>query len=102
MTNSVHKNTDVAANMLDVSLQQRSTPALDVKMRCNAGELLALVGPSGSGKTTVLRSIAGLQAIDTGFVKCASTTWLDTKNNVNVTIQLRRVGMVFQHYALFP
>jgi molybdate transport system ATP-binding protein len=102
MTNSVHKHSDIAANMLEVSLQQRSTPALEVKMRCKAGELLALVGPSGSGKTTVLRSIAGLQPIDSGFVKCASTTWLDTKNNVNVAVQRRRVGMVFQHYALFP
>ncbi|MFT5896130.1 MAG: molybdate transport system ATP-binding protein, partial [bacterium] len=102
MTNSLHNQADVAAHRLDVSLQQHNFPALDVRMHCSAGELLALVGPSGSGKTTVLRSIAGLHTIDSGFVKCASKTWLDTKNKVNIAVQRRRIGMVFQHYALFP
>lgn len=102
MTNSAYKRLNVTANRLEVSLQQYNSPALDVKMRCNAGELLALVGPSGSGKTTVLRSIAGLHTVNSGFIKCASTSWLDTKNNVNISVQRRRVGMVFQHYALFP
>lgn len=102
MTNSAHNRLNVTANRLDVSLQQRHSPTLNVEMRCKAGELLALVGPSGSGKTTVLRSIAGLQSIDSGFIKCASTSWLDTNNNVNISVQRRRVGMVFQHYALFP
>jgi molybdate transport system ATP-binding protein len=102
MTNSLHNQADVAAHRLDVSLQQHNFPALDVRLHCSAGELLALVGPSGSGKTTVLRSIAGLHTIDSGFVKCASKTWLDTKNKVNIAVQRRRIGMVFQHYALFP
>lgn len=102
MTNFIHENTEFAPGTLNVSLQQCSSPALDVKMHCNAGELLALVGPSGSGKTTVLRSIAGLHKVDGGFVKCAATTWLDTKNSINVAVQRRRVGMVFQDYALFP
>jgi len=93
---------DATPGSLSVSLQQRKSPTLDVNVHCNPGELLALVGPSGSGKTTVLRSIAGLHNVETGFVKCASTTWLDTKNNVDIAVQRRRIGMVFQHYALFP
>ena len=92
----------MASGKLDVDLQQNDSPFLNAKLHCNAGEMLALVGPSGSGKTTVLRGIAGLNTINRGTVKCASMTWLDTKNNINVSVQQRRVGMVFQNYALFP
>ena len=95
-------DTNTEASKLDVSLRQHNAPMLDVKLDCNAGELLALVGPSGSGKTTVLRSIAGLHTVNTGFVKCASTSWFDSTNKVNIPVQRRNIGMVFQHYALFP
>ena len=87
---------------LSVSLTQRQPIPLDVRLSCKRGELLALVGPSGSGKTTVLRSIAGLYAPAQGQVVCDGTTWLDTKRKVRVAPQQRRVGLVFQHYALFP
>jgi molybdate transport system ATP-binding protein len=103
MRSTVKSCPKVAAdNKLKVTLQQKHSPMLDVNLQCKAGELLALVGPSGSGKTTVLRSIAGLHSVTTGLVQCSSNTWLDTQNNINVAIQRRRVGMVFQHYALFP
>ena len=102
MTDSTPAQSDLIDSRLDVSLQQNNSPLLDVNLHCNAGELLALVGPSGSGKTTVLRSIAGLHNVDSGVIKCASNTWLDTRNRVDVAVQRRRVGMVFQHYALFP
>lgn len=102
MTKPTDTPADAQLKRLEVFLQQSHSPELDVTMHCNAGELLALVGPSGSGKTTVLRSIAGLHTVDSGVVSCASTTWLNTNNKINVAIQNRRVGMVFQHYALFP
>ena len=102
MTDSTPAQSDLIDSRLDVSLQQNNSPLLDVNLHCNAGELLALVGPSGSGKTTVLRSIAGLHNVDSGVIKCASNTWLDTRNRVDIAVQRRRVGMVFQHYALFP
>lgn len=102
MTNPIHRNITGAHDELQVSLRQSSSPSLNVNMSCGAGEMLALVGPSGSGKTTVLRSIAGLHDIDAGYIKCASTTWLDTDNRLNVSVQRRNIGMVFQHYALFP
>ncbi|WP_372526765.1 sulfate/molybdate ABC transporter ATP-binding protein [Piscinibacter sp.] len=60
-----------------------------------AGELVALLGPSGSGKTTLLRIIAGLDVPDTGSVL------FHGEDATNTDVRERRVGFVFQHYALF-
>ena len=87
---------------LRVRLRQAHPVVLDAAFECGAGELLALVGPSGSGKTTVLRCIAGLATPRDGLVTCNAETWLDTGRGAVVTPQRRRVGLVFQHYALFP
>ena len=75
---------------------------LDVAFRVEAGELMALVGHSGSGKTTILRSIAGLWAPQVARVCVDGTAWLDTAARVNLPPYRRRVGLVFQNYALFP
>ena len=75
---------------------------LDVAFECGDGDLLALVGPSGSGKTTVLRCIAGLATPQDGEVTCNGETWLDVRGGAAVPPQRRRIGLVFQHYALFP
>jgi sulfate transport system ATP-binding protein len=70
--------------------------ALDtVSLRVEHGELLGLLGPSGSGKTTLLRIIAGLETPDLGVVRLADDDVTET------SVQERRVGFVFQHYALF-
>lgn len=61
------------------------------------GEVLALLGPSGCGKTTLLRMIAGLESPDAG----SRISFGDT-DVTHVPIEHRNVGMVFQHYALFP
>ena len=87
---------------LRVRLRQERPITLDVAFDCGAGELLALAGPSGSGKTTVLRCIAGLASPPEGEVACGGETWLDTRGGAFVSPQRRRVGLVFQHYALFP
>ncbi len=71
-------------------------PALKgVSLKAEPGEFLALLGPSGSGKTTLLRVIAGLEAPDAGAVS------FEGRDFLALTPRERRVGMVFQHYALF-
>jgi molybdate transport system ATP-binding protein len=62
---------------------------------------LALAGPSGAGKTTILQVIAGLFTPEHGVVRCGEDTWLDTARAINVAPERRRVGYVFQDYALF-
>jgi len=70
--------------------------ALDnVDLEIPSGELVALLGPSGSGKTTLLRIIAGLEFADSGKVR------FDGNDISEQTARERRVGFVFQHYALF-
>src|SRR5271157_5510769 len=71
------------------------TALSNVDLEVPAGELVALLGPSGSGKTTLLRIIAGLEFADTGTVQ------FDGKDITDRTARERRVGFVFQHYALF-
>lgn len=87
---------------LKLRIAQQTPFALEVELDCGPGEILALFGPSGSGKTTVLRAIAGLHRPEQGRISCAGETWLDTARGQNITPQHRRVGMVFQAYALFP
>ncbi len=93
--------------MLQVQLHNTSPMHLSAEFDCANGELLALVGPSGSGKTSVLRAIAGLLKTPSlrGRVQVGDAPqdlWLDSAQRVNRPPQQRRVGLVFQHYALFP
>ena len=73
-----------------------------VELGAGEGETLALVGPSGAGKTTTLRVVAGLLRPDGGRVRVANETWLDTETGVDWPAERRRVGYLFQEYALFP
>jgi len=65
-------------------------------------ETVALVGPSGAGKSSILRAVAGLLRPERGVVRYGAETWLDTARGVDLPPERRRVGLVFQEYALFP
>ncbi|MFO0700620.1 MAG: ABC transporter ATP-binding protein [Nitrospira sp.] len=78
-----------------------SRPAVrDISFSAREGEILCLLGPSGCGKTTVLRAIAGLEPVQAGQIVLSGqvvSSPLET-----LPTEARRVGMVFQEYALFP
>jgi iron(III) transport system ATP-binding protein len=78
-----------------------ATPVLtDVDLSVGSGSMLALLGPSGCGKTTLLRIIAGLEQPDGGEVRLGDR--VVTGPGTRVAPERRRVGMVFQDWALFP
>ena len=74
----------------------------DVSFEVETGKLLTLLGPSGCGKTTTLRSIAGLEERDDGEIQLGSRVVFSASKAVSVPSNRRRVGMVFQSYAIWP
>ena len=71
---------------------------VDLDLFC--GRVSAVLGPSGAGKSTLLRSIAGLESLDDGQIISGEQIWDDGKKSTRA--EKRRVGVVFQDYALFP
>ncbi|MGZ2212514.1 ATP-binding cassette domain-containing protein [Staphylococcus argenteus] len=65
-------------------------------------KIYAVRGPSGIGKTTVLNMIAGLRKADEAIIEVNGRMLTDTENNINVKIQQRHIGYLFQDYQLFP
>jgi putative spermidine/putrescine transport system ATP-binding protein len=86
-----------ALDLRDLTKRYDGVPAVDnVSLNIPAGEFVTLLGPSGSGKTTTLNMIAGFADVDEGDIL------LDGRPIVNVPSHKRNIGVVFQHYALFP
>ena len=69
---------------------------IDINLEVKNGDYYVVLGKSGAGKTILLETIAGLLIPDKG------TVWLDGENITNQSMQHRRVGLVFQDYAIFP
>jgi len=86
---------------LDVQYPGRSKPAvLGATLGLRAGDIGVLIGPSGCGKTTLLRAVAGLEMPSSGYV--ALDKKIVSTSQMRVPAEERRIGMVFQDYALFP
>ena len=65
-------------------------------------KIYAIQGPSGIGKTTILNIIAGLKAINYSYIKVGKRVLTDSRHHLNVKVQQRRIGYLFQDYQLFP
>jgi multiple sugar transport system ATP-binding protein len=74
----------------------------DISLVIEPGSFLTLLGPSGCGKTTVLRMIAGLEEPDDGNIVIGDQTVFSRKKEIMLSPFMRRVGLVFQSYALWP
>ena len=75
---------------------------LDISFRVSNGEILALMGGNGAGKTTVLRITAGLMIPDDGTVRINDKILFDSSMEINVPVEERHIGYVFQNSAVFP
>ncbi|ASO05914.1 ABC transporter ATP-binding protein [Arenibacter algicola] len=75
---------------------------LDMQLTIEKGQFVTLFGESGAGKTSTLRMLSGLLKPDSGTIKVGETTWFDSRKNIDLKPQQRKLGYVFQDYALFP
>jgi molybdate transport system ATP-binding protein len=88
--------------LLEVRLK-KSLPGFNLEVAFTVNrETLAIIGPSGSGKTMTLQCIAGLVRPDEGYIRLNDKVILDTARGIHLAPQTRKVGYVFQNYALFP
>ena len=86
---------------LNVRYSGRQKPAVDgVSLTLQAGEIGVLIGPSGCGKTTLLRAVAGLERASAGTISLGKQ--VVSSATAHTPAEARRIGMVFQDYALFP
>lgn len=86
---------------LDVQYPGRDTPSVQgVTLGLRAGDIGVLIGPSGCGKTTLLRAVAGLEPVSSGQILVGQR--LVSEPGHSEPAERRRIGMVFQDYALFP
>ena len=89
---NIHKNLSTASGEMNLHFET------DIK----TGALTTIYGPSGAGKTSVLRMLAGLLTPDKGKISINEQTWFESNQRINLKPQLRKVGFLFQDYALFP
>jgi molybdate transport system ATP-binding protein len=80
----------------------RGQQVLKIVAQFAPGSITKIYGPSGAGKTTFLKIIAGLIEPEKGKITIDDAIWLDTGSKISLSPQKRKVGFIFQNYALFP
>lgn len=75
---------------------------LHVQLKIEEGQFVTIYGESGAGKTSIFKMVAGLMKPDEGHLSVRGNTWFDSRAKINRKPQERKVGFVFQDYALFP
>src|ERR1700761_189422 len=93
--------------MISVDIEKRlktynGQQVIRISQKFAPGSITNIYGPSGSGKTTFLKCLAGLTAPDAGSIVVDEQLWYDSLTKVDLSPQKRKVGFVFQDYALFP
>lgn len=93
--------------MIKIDIQKKLHAAhgemiLNLNLQIEQGELVAIYGPSGAGKTSTLKILSGLLNPDSGTLSVNNNLWFDNKQKINLKPQQRKVGYLFQDYALFP
>lgn len=93
--------------MIDFALQKKLNTAdgdmqLQISLQIESGSFVSLYGSSGAGKTSVLRMLAGFMKPDNGKIIMNDVVWFDKNQKRNIDAQQRKIGFVFQDYALFP
>ena len=90
---------------LNIQKELRGTDGtinIDINHKLEADKLTVLFGKSGAGKSTILKMIAGLLEPTNGQIIINNEVWFDKSKKINLPPQKRKVGFVFQDYALFP
>jgi molybdenum ABC transporter ATP-binding protein len=90
--------------MAALTVEQVAVPlrSFELELTLDVDRTVALVGPSGAGKSTLLRAIAGLVRPRAGRIIVDGEVWFDAERRIDLPPDRRRVGLVFQDYALFP
>jgi molybdate transport system ATP-binding protein len=93
--------------MISIDIEKRlkaykGEQVLKITAQFDNGSITKIYGPSGAGKSTFLKIIAGLVEPEKGKIAVDDLVWLDTASRISISPQRRKVGFVFQGYALFP
>ncbi|WP_010182509.1 ATP-binding cassette domain-containing protein [Aquimarina agarilytica] len=90
---------------IDIHKQLKGTQGIfnfELNETITEGEFIGVYGKSGIGKTSLLRMLSGLDSPSKGCIKVAGTVWYDSSNKINIPVQKRNIGYVFQEDVLFP
>jgi molybdate transport system ATP-binding protein len=89
--------------MLEATLTKKMRDfVLDVSFRVYPGEVFVLMGDNGAGKTTILQLLSGLMRPDEGVIRLKNRALFDSGRGIDIPVEERKIGYLFQHSAIFP